>query len=49
MDQCSGAFKIYQDLLGSLPRVLAALKQLQARRRKGKAQEGDADSGMEDD
>ena len=43
------AFKFYQDLLSALPKVLAALKQLHARRRKGKAQDGDADSGLEDD
>ena len=43
------AFKIYQDLFVSLPKVLAALKQLQARCRKCKVQDGDADSGVEDD
>lgn len=41
--------KIYQDLVTALLKILAAIKQLQARGRKGKAQEGEADSGAEED
>ncbi|KAI0731482.1 hypothetical protein C8Q72DRAFT_907368 [Fomitopsis betulina] len=41
--------KIYQDLVTALPKILTAIKQLQARGRKGKAQEGEADSGAEED
>ena len=45
------ALRIYQELLSSLPKVLAALKQLQARRRKdhSKAHDGDGDSCAGDD
>ncbi|KAI0708137.1 hypothetical protein C8Q72DRAFT_871953 [Fomitopsis betulina] len=41
--------KIYQDLITALPKILAAIKQLQAHGWKGKAQEGKADSGAEDE
>ncbi|TFY67004.1 hypothetical protein EVJ58_g1898 [Rhodofomes roseus] len=44
------AFKIFDDLERALPRVLAAIKQLQARRKKGQAATGAAeDSGAESD
>ncbi|KAI0724829.1 hypothetical protein C8Q72DRAFT_856435 [Fomitopsis betulina] len=41
--------KIYQDSITALPKILTAIKQLQACGRKGKAQEGEADSGAEED
>ncbi|KAI0736593.1 hypothetical protein C8Q72DRAFT_800613 [Fomitopsis betulina] len=41
--------KIYQDLVTALPKILTAIKQLQACGRKGKAQEGEANLGAEED